>query len=207
MWVHFQKLCVCKTVNSHLKGICLILKHHWRALNLPVLLTLLMIFTEAVYYSSILFTIIAWVGFLASTLGLYFTPKCFEVMAVAAVKSLQSCPTLCDPIDSSPPGAQFLDSPGKNTGVSCHFLLQCMKVKSESEVAQSCLTLSDPVDCHLPGSSVHGIFQAKYWSGVPLPSPWGDGHSCSIVEGDKELDLQIFSIFWLTVALSNTSMV
>ena len=54
-----------------------------------------------------------------------------------------------------------LDSPGKNTGVGCHFLLQCMKVKSESEVVQSCLTLSDPMDCSLPGSSVHGIFQAR----------------------------------------------
>ena len=53
------------------------------------------------------------------------------------------------------------DPPGKNTGVGCHFLLQCMKVKSESEVAQSCLTLSDPMDCSPPGSSVHGIFQAR----------------------------------------------
>ena len=53
------------------------------------------------------------------------------------------------------------DSPGKNTGVGCHFLLQCMKVKSESKVAQSCLTLSDPTDCSLPGSSVHGIFQGR----------------------------------------------
>ena len=53
------------------------------------------------------------------------------------------------------------DSPGKNTGVGCHFLLQCMKVKSENEVAQSCLTLSDPMDCSPPGSSVHGIFQAR----------------------------------------------
>ena len=53
------------------------------------------------------------------------------------------------------------DSPGKNTGVGCHFLLQCMKVKSESEVAQSCPTLSDPMDCSLPGSSIHGIFQAR----------------------------------------------
>ena len=52
-------------------------------------------------------------------------------------------------------------SPGKNTGVGCHFLLQCMKVKSESEVAQSCPALSDPMDCSLPGSSVHGIFQAR----------------------------------------------
>ena len=53
------------------------------------------------------------------------------------------------------------DSPGKNTGVGCHFLLQCIKMKSESEVAQSCLTLSKPMDCSLPGSSVHGIFQAR----------------------------------------------
>ena len=53
------------------------------------------------------------------------------------------------------------DSPGKNTGVGCHFLLQCMKVKSESELAQSCPTLSDPMDCSPPGSSVHGIFQAR----------------------------------------------
>ena len=53
------------------------------------------------------------------------------------------------------------DSLGKNTRVGCHFLLQCMKVKSESEVAQSCPTLSDTVDCSLPGSSVHGIFQAR----------------------------------------------
>ena len=53
------------------------------------------------------------------------------------------------------------DSPGNNTGVGCHFLLQCMKVKSESEVAQSYPTLSDPMDCSLPGSSIHGIFQAR----------------------------------------------
>ena len=53
------------------------------------------------------------------------------------------------------------DCPGKSTGVGCHSILQCVKVKSESEVAQSCLTCSDPVDCSLPGSSVHGIFQAR----------------------------------------------
>ena len=53
------------------------------------------------------------------------------------------------------------DSLGKNTGVGCHFLLQCMKVKSESEVAQSCPTPRDPMDCSLPGSSAHGIFQAR----------------------------------------------
>ena len=63
------------------------------------------------------------------------------------------------------------DSPGKNTGVGCHFLLQCMKVKSESEVAQSCSTLSDPMDCSLPGSSVHGIFQARVleWGAIAGP--------------------------------------
>ena len=60
------------------------------------------------------------------------------------------------------------DSPGKNTGVGCHFLLQCMKVKSESEVAQSCPTLSDPMDCSLPGSSVHGIFQARVLEWVAI---------------------------------------
>ena len=53
------------------------------------------------------------------------------------------------------------DSPGKNTGVGCHFLLQCMKGKSESEVTHLCLTLSDPMDCSLPGSCVRGIFQAR----------------------------------------------
>ena len=80
--------------------------------------------------------------------------------AATAAKSLQSCPTLCDPIDGSPPGSPAPGIPGKNTGVGCRFLLQCMKVKSESEVSQSCPTFSDPMDCSLPGSSVHGIFQA-----------------------------------------------
>jgi len=64
------------------------------------------------------------------------------------------------------------DSPGKNTGVGCHFLLQCMKVKSESEIAQSSLTLSDPMDCSLPGSSIHGIFQARVleWGAIAFSS-------------------------------------
>src|SRR5574337_440072 len=72
------------------------------------------------------------------------------------------------------------DSPGKNTGVGCHFLLQCMKVKSESEVAQSCPTLSDPMDCSLPGSSVHGIFQAKV-------SKWG---AIAFSIGHKQVSLK-----------------
>ena len=81
--------------------------------------------------------------------------------AAAAVKLLQSCPTLW-PHRRQPnrlPHPWY--SPGKNTGVGCHFLLQCMKVKSESEVTQSCPTLSDPMDCCLPGFCAHGIFQAR----------------------------------------------
>ena len=85
------------------------------------------------------------------------------VLLVAAAKSLQLYPTLCDPTDGRQPTRLPLpwDSPGKNTGVGCHFLFPCMKVKSESEGTQSCPTLSDPMDCSLPGSSVHGIFQAS----------------------------------------------
>ena len=85
---------------------------------------------------------------------------CIVHAAAAAAKSLQLSPTLCDPIDGSPSGSPV---PGiqPNTRVGCHFLLQCMKVKSESEVAQSCPTPSDPMDCSPPGSSVQGIFQAR----------------------------------------------
>ena len=76
------------------------------------------------------------------------------------------------------------DSPGKNTGVGCHFLPQCMKVKRESEITQSCPTLRDPMDRSLPGSSIHGIFQAKVleWGAIAfsdkglLLSPNGEGN-------------------------------
>ena len=66
------------------------------------------------------------------------------------------------------PSLGFSRQEHSRQGVGCHFLLQCMKVKSESEVAQSCLTLSDPMDCSPPGSSVHGIFQARVleWGAV-----------------------------------------
>ena len=84
-----------------------------------------------------------------------------------AAKSLQLCPTLCEPRDGSPPGSPV---PGilqaRTLEWVCHFLLQCMKVKSESEVTQSCPTLSDPMDCSLPGSSVHGIFQVLEWGAI-----------------------------------------
>ena len=79
--------------------------------------------------------------------------------SATAAKSLQLCPTL-QPHRRQPTRLpRPWDSPGKNTGVGCHFLLQCMKVKSE--VTQMCPTLSNPMDCSPPGSSVHGIFQAR----------------------------------------------
>ena len=82
------------------------------------------------------------------------------MLAAAAAKSL-----LCDSVQPHRWQPTRLprpwDSPGKNTGVGCHFLLQCMKVKSESEVTQSCPTLCNSMDCSLPGSSAHGIFQAR----------------------------------------------
>ena len=82
------------------------------------------------------------------------------------------------------------DSPGKNTRVGCHLLLQCMKVKSESEVTQSCPTLSDPMDCSLPGSSVHGIFQARVleWGAIAF-SEYGPIHQNKI-----QFPLQVVSL-------------
>ena len=70
------------------------------------------------------------------------------------------------------------DSPGEETGVGCHFLLQRMKVKSESEVAQLCPTLSDPMDCSPPGSSIHGIFQARVLEWGAIAFSLGDTDSC-----------------------------
>ena len=92
----------------------------------------------------------------------------FIAIPAAAAKSLQSCLTV-QPHRRQPTRLPCpWDSPGKNTGVGCHFLLQCMKVKNEREVAQSCPTPSDPMDCSLQGSSVHGIFQARVleWVGT-----------------------------------------
>ena len=93
--------------------------------------------------------------------------------AAAAAKSLQSCLTLCDTIDGRLPNRlpRTWDSPGMNTGVGCHFLLQSLKVNIESEVVQSCPTLSNHMDCSLPGSSVHGMFQARVleWGAIAFP--------------------------------------
>ena len=91
---------------------------------------------------------------------------CWFAAAAAAAKSLQSCPTLCDPRDSSPRGPMPLPTPSLGFSRQEHWRgvplpSPSMKVKSESEVAQSCPTLRDPMDCSPPGSSVHGIFQAR----------------------------------------------
>ena len=96
--------------------------------------------------------------FYLTSLGLKFLMSLCQAYYVhaAAAKLLQSCPTLGNPIDGSPPG-----SPVPGILLGCHFLLQCIKVKSESEDAQSYRTLSDPMDRSPPGSSVHGIFQAR----------------------------------------------
>ena len=110
------------------------------------------------------------------SLGEKLKPRLSPAAATAA-KSLQSCPALCNPVDGSPPGSPV---PGilqaRTLEGGSHFLLQCMKVRSESEVAQSCPTPSDPMDCSLPGSSVHGICQARVleWGAIafskqPLP--------------------------------------
>ena len=113
------------------------------------------------------------------------------------------------------------DSPGKNTGVGCHFLLQCMKVKSQSEVAQSCPTLCDPRDCSLPGSSVHGIFQAGVleWVAIAFSAKyvWRDkqflcrwrsgsresGETVGREKGPWAEDCQLFGL-WLFLNLTNT---
>jgi len=115
----------------------------------------------------------------------------------AAAKSLQSCPTL-RPHRRKP--TRFLcpwDSPGKNTGVGCHFLLQCMEVKSESEVAQSCPTLCDPMDCSLRGSSAHEFSRQEDWSGVPLPSLY-DMLEKANMETVKKKKSMIAEIRWNT---------
>ena len=100
-------------------------------------------------------------------------------------------------------------SPGKNTGVGCHFLLQCMKVKSESEVTQSCPTLSDPMDCSPPGSSVHGILQARVleWVTSVFLLVFKAQHSGSSFSWQKNPNLRSplwgFDLLFLGETLSN----
>ena len=96
----------------------------------------------------------------------YLVPSCCCCCQVTSVMSDSVRPHRRQPTRIPRPW----DSPGKNTGAGCHFLLQCMKVKSESEVIQSCPTLSDPMDCSPPGSSIHGIFQARVleWGAITI---------------------------------------
>ena len=108
----------------------------------------------------------------------------------AAAKWLQPCPTLCDPKDGSPPGSPCpWDSPGKNTGVGCHFLLQCMKVKVKS---LSCVRLLEtPWTAAYQAPPSMGFSRQEYWSGVPLPSPiypWFSFNTLSLVDVDKQAD-------------------
>ena len=94
--------------------------------------------------------------------------KASRITMLLLLSRFISCPTQCDPIDGSPPGSAVPEILQARTRVGCHFLLQCMKVKSESEVAQSCPTPSNPMDCSPPGSSVHGIFQARVLEWVAI---------------------------------------
>ena len=119
----------------------------------------------------------------------------FVIAAAAAARSCQSYPTLCDPIDGSPPGSHPWDSPGKNTRVGCHFLLQCMKVKSESQVAQSCPTLRNPMDCSLPGCSVHGISQARVLESGAI------AFSSLVI---RELQIKMIRYYYKSIRMSKT---
>ena len=110
------------------------------------------------------------------------------------------------------------DSPGKNTGVGCHFFLQCRKVKSESEVTQSCLTLCNPMDCSLPGSPVHGIFQARVleWGAIAFsvsffsfiqfycPSRVQLTSNCLRKSSLTALAHMLFSLLWSTAACNES---
>ena len=111
-------------------------------------------------------------------------------LKIYAAKSLQSCLTLCDPIDGSPPGSHPWDFPGKNTGVGRHVLLQCVKVKSESEVAQLCPTLQAPMDCSLPGSSIHGISQVRVLKRITIAFSGNSSYRTPIKCWQKTLDFQ-----------------
>ena len=96
----------------------------------------------------------------------YSVRKCSS----AAAKSLQSCPTLPDPIDGSPPDSPW-ESPGKNTGMGCHFLLQCMKVKVKVKSLSRVRLLATPWTAAHQAPPSMGFSRQEYWSGLPLPSP------------------------------------
>ena len=125
------------------------------------------------------------------------------IAAAAAAKSLQSCPTL-KPHRQQPTRLPHpWDSLGKNTGVSCHFLLQCMKVKSESEVTQLCPTFSDPMDCSLPGSSIHAIFQARVLEGGAIAFSGANRYLSQNAKNQSSNEFFIFFNFFLVFYFLN----
>ena len=91
------------------------------------------------------------------------------LLLLSCFSRVRLCATPWTAAHQAPPSLGFS---GKNNGVGCHFLLQCMKVKSESGVAQSCPTVCDPIDCSLPGSPIHAIFQARVleWAAIAFSS-------------------------------------
>ena len=122
---------------------------------------------------------------LVATQGTSSTWKAAAAAAAAAAKSLQSCPTLRPHRQQPTRLRRPWDSPGKNTGVGCHFLLQCMKVKSEREVAQSCLTLSNPMDCSPSGSLPNR--ECAVWSCASVLSAPPEGSLCTSLKQKPRL--------------------
>ena len=121
--------------------------------------------------------------------------------AAAAAKSRQSCPTPCDPTDGSPPGSRPWDSLGKNTGVGCHFLLQCVKVKSLSRVR----LFETPWTVAYQAPLSTGFSRQEYWSGLPLPSPMVHNSKCWL-KGIQNLHPSIYSIWsWIAYSLKRLS--
>ena len=114
-------------------------------------------------------------------------------MLLLLLLSRFSCVRLCVTQETAAHQAPHpWDSPGKNTGVGCHFLLQCIKVKSESEVAQLCPIPSDPMDCSLPVSSIHGIFQARVleWVAIAFSRHMAIGNSKVWAKGQIQIPTQ-----------------
>ena len=119
----------------------------------------------------------------------------------AAAKSLQSCPTLCDPINGSPPGSPIpgiLQARTLEWAAISFSSAWKWKVESESEVAQLCLTLSDPMDCSLPGSSIHRIFQARVLEWGTIAFSLGQTTNCYKL-------LNIFEIIYSSVTYHYSS--
>ena len=120
----------------------------------------------------------------SSSVHVILQARILAATAAGAAKSLQLYPILCDPIEAAHQAPPSLGFSRQNTRVACHFLLQCMKVKSESEVAQLCPTLCDPMDCSPPGSSVHGTLQARVleWGAIAFSKNTGVGSNSLLQE-------------------------